>query len=143
MIYVTLRYASDRELRALAGRSNLGRTHATGLVVASAIFILLGGYGLAFSALYEQPLVPLIVLSFASVATGLGLLFERRFALWLSLLIFPLGIVQALATLLYSVEMSGWDPSDTVAAFNASLILYIVGLVVSLVLVIDKRSQLK
>lgn len=130
-------------MKALAGRSNLGRTHATGLLVASAIFILLGGYGLAFSALYEQPLVPLIVLSFASVATGLGLLLERRFALWLSLLIFPLGIVQALATLSYSVEMSGWYPSDTVAAFNTSIILYAVGLVVSLILVIDKRSQLK
>jgi hypothetical protein len=130
-------------LKALAGRSNLGRTHVTGLLVASAIFILLGGYGLAFSALYEQPLVPLIVLSFASVATGLGLLLERRFALWLSFLIFPLGIVQALATLSYSVEMSGWYPSYTVAAFNASLILYSVGSVVSLILVIDKRSQLK
>jgi len=127
----------------LAGRSSLGRTHATGLLVASAIFILLGAYGLVFSALYDLGLIPLIALSLASIATGLGVLLGRRFALWIALLIFPLGIVEALATLSYSVRMSGWYPSDIVAVFNASLILYAVGLVVSLVLVIDKRSQLK
>jgi len=127
----------------LAGRINLERAHATGLLVASAIFIVLGAYGLVFSALYDLGLIPLIALSLASIVTGLGLLFGRRFALWLSLLIFPLGIVEAVATLSYSVRMSGWYPSDIVAVFNASLVLYAVGLVVSIVLVIDKRGQLK
>lgn len=96
-----------------------------------------------FSALYDLALVPLIVLSLASIATGLGLLLGRRFALWLSLLIFPLGIAEALATLSYSVRISGWYPSDTIAVFNASLVLYAVGFVLSLLLVIDQRSQLK
>lgn len=127
----------------MAGRINLERAHATGLLVASAIFIVLGAYGLVFSALYDLGLIPLIALSLASIVTGLGLLFGRRFALWLSLLIFPLGIVEAVATLSYSVRMSGWYPSDIVAVFNASLVLYAVGLVVSIVLVIDKRGQLK
>jgi len=127
----------------LAGRINLERSHATGLLVASAIFIVLGAYGLVFSALYDLGLIPLIALSLASIVTGLGLLFGRRFALWLSLLIFPLGIVEALATLSYSVRMSGWYPSDVIGVFNASLILYAIGFVVSLVLVIDKRGQLK
>jgi len=130
-------------LKALAGRINLERSHATGLLVASAMFIVLGAYGLVFSALYDLGLIPLIALSLASIVTGLGLLFGRRFALWLSLLIFPLGIVEAVATLSYSVRMSGWYPSDIVAVFNASLVLYAVGLVVSIVLVIDKRGQLK
>ena len=127
----------------MAGRINLERAHATGLLVASAMFIVLGAYGLVFSALYDLGLIPLIALSLASIVTGLGLLFGRRFALWLSLLIFPLGIVEAVATLSYSVRMSGWYPSDIVAVFNASLVLYAVGLVVSIVLVIDKRGQLK
>ena len=130
-------------MKALAGRINLERAHATGLLVASAIFIVLGAYGLVFSALYDLGLIPLIALSLASIVTGLGLLFGRRFALWLSLLIFPLGIVEAVATLSYSVRMSGWYPSDIIAVFNASVVLYAVGLVVSLVLVIDKRGQLK
>jgi len=127
----------------LAGRINLERAHATGLLVASAIFMVLGAYGLVFSALYDLGLIPLIALSLASIVTGLGLLFGRRFALWLSVLIFPLGVVEAVATLSYSVRMSGWYPSDIVAVFNASLVLYAVGLVVSIVLVIDKRGQLK
>jgi len=127
----------------LAGRINLERAHATGLLVASAIFIVLGAYGLVFSALYDLGLIPLMALSLASIVTGLGLLFGRRFALWLSLLIFPLGIVEAVTTLSYSVRMSGWYPSDIIAVFNASVVLYAVGLVVSLVLVIDKRGQLK
>ena len=130
-------------MKALAGRINLERAHATGLLVASAIFIVLGAYGLVFSALYDLGLIPLIALSLASIVTGLGLLFGRRFALWLSVLIFPLGVVEAVATLSYSVRMSGWYPSDIVAVFNASLVLYAVGLVVSIVLVIDKRGQLK
>jgi len=127
----------------LAGKGSIERTHATGLLVASAIFILLGAYGLVFSALYDMGLVPLIVLSLVSIAAGLGVFLERRFALWLSLLLFPLATVETLSTLFYSVTLSGWYSSDMVTVFNASLILYAVGLVVSLLLVIDKRSQLK
>jgi hypothetical protein len=143
MIYVTLCYASDRELEALAGKAGLERTHATGLLVASAIFFVLGVYGLAFSALYDMGLVPLIALSVVSLATGVGVLLGRRFGFWLTLLLLPLGIVEAIATLFYSVTLSGWYSNDVVAAFNASLVLYAVGLIVSLLLVIDKRSQLK
>ncbi len=143
MIYVTPRYASDRELEALAGKAGLERTHATGLLVASAIFLVLGLYGLAFSALYDVGLIPLIALSVVSLATGVGVLLGRRFAFWLMLLLFPLGIVEAIATLFYSVTLSGWYSNNVVAAFNASLVLYAVGLIVSLLLVIDKRSQLK
>jgi len=140
---MTLCYACDRELRAMAGKANIERTHATGLVVASAIFILLGVYGLVFSALYDLGLIPLIVLSLVSIVTGLGVFLGRRFALWLSLLLFPLAIVETFSTLFYSVTLSGWYSSDIVTVFNASLILYAIGLVISLLLVIDKRSQLK
>jgi hypothetical protein len=65
------------------------------------------------------------------------------YTLWLALLLFPLGLVEALATLFYSVTVSGWYSSYWVAAFNVSLIAYVVGLVISLLLVVDKRSQLK
>jgi len=140
---VTLCYASDHELKALAGKAGLERTHATGLLVASAILFVLGAYGLVFSALYDTGLIPLIALSVVSLATGLGVLLGRRFGLWLTLLLFPLGVVEAIATLLYSVTLSGWYPNNMVTAFNASLILYAVGLVISLLLVIDKRGQLK
>ena len=140
---MTVCYACDRELRAMAGKANIERTHATGLVVASAIFILLGVYGLVFSALYDLGLIPLIVLSLVSIVTGLGVFLGRRFALWLSLLLFPLAIVETFSTLFYSVTLSGWYSSDIVTVFNASLILYAIGLVISLLLVIDKRSQLK
>lgn len=140
---MTPRYASDRELKTMAGKAGLERTHATGLVVASAIFFLLGAYGLVFSALYDTGLIPLIALSVISLVTGVGVLLGRRFGLWLALLLFPLGIVEAIATLLYSVTLSGWYANDIVAAFDASLILYVVGLIISLLLVIDKRSQLK
>lgn len=119
------------------------RTHATGLLVASAILIALGVYGLVISALFDPGLVPLVALSIASVATGVGALFGRRFALWLALILFPLGVVEALSTLSYSVAVSGWYANEAVATFNASLILYIAGLVVSLLLVLDRRSQLK
>jgi hypothetical protein len=127
----------------MAGKANIERTHATGLVVASAIFILLGVYGLVFSALYDLGLIPLIVLSLVSIVTGLGVFLGRRFALWLSLLLFPLAIVETFSTLFYSVTLSGGYSSDIVTVFNASLILYAIGLVISLLLVIDKRSQLK
>ncbi|HXZ97901.1 MAG TPA: hypothetical protein VED24_00885, partial [Candidatus Acidoferrum sp.] len=76
---MTLRYASDRELKAMAGKAGLERTHATGLLVASAIFFVLGAYGLVFSALYDTGLIPLIALSVVSLATGLGVLLGRRF----------------------------------------------------------------
>jgi hypothetical protein len=113
------------------------------LLVASLIFFLLAAYGLAFSALYDPRLVPLIVLSVASVLIGFGALFGRRFALWLALLVFPAGVVEGTATLYYSVTSSGWYSSDPVMVFNASLVLYLAGLVISLLLIVDRRSQLR
>lgn len=142
---MTTREPSDRELEALAGKMKFERTHAVGLLVASGIFIALGVYGLVFSALYDPGLVPLVALSLVSIAAGLGALFGRRFALWLALLLFPVGIVEALATLQYSVIISGWYSSVnySTTVFNVSLIMYMVGLILSLLLVVDKRSELK
>ena len=127
----------------MAGKAALERTHAPGLLVASAIFIVLGAYGLVFSVLYDLTLVPLIALSVVTILAGVGVLFERRFGLWISLLLFPLAMVMALSTLFYSLTVSGWSTNTAVAFFEASLILYAIGFVVSLLLVIDKRSQLK
>jgi hypothetical protein len=135
--------SEPRRSNKLAQKTSLERTQATGLLVASGILIVLGVYGLAFSALYDMTLLPLVALSLVSIAAGLGILFGRKFGFWLSLLLFPLGIVEALSTLSYSVTVSGWYSNDVVALFNASVILYAVGLVISLLLVIDKRSQLK
>lgn len=124
-------------------KTTFERTQATGLLVASAIFIVLGAYGLVFSALYDLGLIPLIALSLALVGAGLGAFLGRRFALWLALVLFPLGVVEVLSTLSYSVTLFGWYANTAAGVFNASLILYIVGLVVSLLLVVDKRGQLK
>jgi hypothetical protein len=130
-------------LKALTGKTALERTHAPGLLVASAIFIVLGVYGLVFSFLYDLTLIPLIALSVVAILAGIGVLFERRFGLWISLLLLPLAMVMALSTLFYSVTVSGWHTNDVVVVFEASLTLYAIGLVVSLLLVVDKRSQLK
>jgi len=127
----------------LTGKGNLERTHATGLLVAGAILMALGAYGLVFSALYDLGLIPLVALSLALIATGVGVFFSRRFALWLSLLLFPLGVIEMVSTLFYSVRVSGWYPNDIIGVFNASLIVYAVGLFISLLLVIDKRSDLR
>ena len=130
-------------MRGLTGKGNLERTHATGLLVAGAILMALGAYGLVFSALYDLGLIPLVALSLALIATGVGVFFSRRFALWLSLLLFPLGVIEMVSTLFYSVRVSGWYPNDIIGVFNASLIVYAVGLFISLLLVIDKRSDLR
>ena len=127
----------------MTGKGNLERTHATGLLVAGAILMALGAYGLVFSALYDLGLIPLVALSLALIATGVGVFFSRRFALWLSLLLFPLGVIEMVSTLFYSVRVSGWYPNDIIGVFNASLIVYAVGLFISLLLVIDKRSDLR
>ena len=96
-----------------------------------------------FSFLYDLTLMPLIALSIVAILAGVGVLLGRRFGLWISLLLFPLAMVMAISTLFYSMTVSGWLTSDIVTVFQTSLILYVVGLVVSLLLVIDRRSQLK
>ncbi len=127
----------------MAGKATLERTRAPGLLVASAIFLVLGAYGLVFSFLYDLTLMPLIALSVVALLAGVGVLLGRRFGLWISLLLFPLATVMAISTLFYSMTVSGWLTSDIVTVFQVSLILYVVGLVVSLLLVIDRRSRLK
>ena len=98
---------------------------------------------MVFSFLYDLTLIPLVALSVVAILAGVGVLLGRRFGLWISLLLFPLAMVMVISTLFYSMTVSGWLTSDIVTVFQASLILYVVGLVVSLLLVIDRRSQLK
>lgn len=127
----------------MVGKTTLERTRVQGLLVASAIFLVLGAYGLVFSFLSDLTLIPLVALSVAAILAGVALLLGRRFGLWVSLLLWPPAMAMAVATLFYSTTVSGWLPSNSTAIFQASLILYVVGLLVSLLLVIDRRSQLK
>jgi len=66
-----------------------------------------------------------------------------KWAYWVGLFTFPLLLVEFAYALLFSVNVAGWDPNSIVAAFNASIVVYLVLLCFSFLLLIDRRSVLK
>jgi hypothetical protein len=108
------------------------------------VFYAAGGiYMLAFWAVFTQAAYHLILLGIASIAIAFTLYKTSRWAYWLGLVTFPLMFVEFLYGLVASVNLAGWDPNVEVAAFNGSMIVYLVILTLSLILLIDRRNALK
>jgi hypothetical protein len=66
-----------------------------------------------------------------------------RWAFWLGLFTFPLFFAEFGYALASSVDFVGWYPNIPTTAFHASVIVYMIFLVFSLILLIDKRNTLK
>jgi hypothetical protein len=108
------------------------------------VFYAAGGvYMLTFWAVFSQAAYHLILLGIASIIIALALYETSRWAYWLGLFTFPLMFVELLYALVASVNLAGWGPNVQVAAFNGSMIAYLVFLTLSLILLIDRRNVLK
>jgi hypothetical protein len=102
-----------------------------------------GAYMLAFWGVFDRLSYHLVLLGILSIIIAVALYLMTRWAFWLGLFTFPVFFVLFLFALLASVNFVGWDPNIATAAFHASIIVYLVFLVFSLVLLIDKRNTLK
>lgn len=132
------------EKKTLSGKKpSEGDIRPTGIVVATAIFLLEGIYNVAFPALFDPSLIPLIGIGAVCFVTSAGLFLKRKFAFYLALLLFPIMLTQGALTLYTNVNSVGWRPDYATATFNASLIAYMLGLLLALLLVLDKRAILR
>ena len=108
------------------------------------IFYAVGGaYMLAFWGIFSMTAFHLAALGAISVVIAVALYSTSRWAFWLGLFTFPLLFAEFLYALLASVNMVGWNANIPTAAFQASMIVYLLFLTLSLVLLIDKRNTLK
>lgn len=114
-----------------------------GIWVALGFYVAGGAYMLAFWGLFARSAYHLIVLAAVSLIIAVALYSVSRWALWLGLFTFPLLFVEFLYALLSSLNLVGLYPNPQTAAFNASMIVYLVFLTISLVLLIDRRNALK
>jgi len=110
----------------------------------SLVFYAAGGaYMLAFWGIFSRSSYHLVVLGALSLIIAGALYSVSRWAYWLGLLAFPLLFAEFLYALLSSVNLVGLYPNAQTAAFNASMIIYLVFLTVSLILLIDRRNVLR
>jgi hypothetical protein len=108
------------------------------------VFYVLGGiYMLSVWGIYDRAAYHLTVLGVLSILVAVTLYMLSRWGFILGLLTFPLFFVEFLLALNTSVNFVGWDPTPTIALLNASFVVYLVFLVFSLILLIDKRNTLK
>lgn len=108
------------------------------------VFYVVGGvYMLAFWTLFDRTAYYLTVLGVFSIFIAVALYFLSKWAFWLGLFTFPLLFVDFVYALLSSVNVVGWYPDVPNAVFHASIVVYLVFLVFSLILLIDKRNTLK
>ena len=114
-----------------------------GIWIPTAFYAVGGIYILAFWALYSLAGVHLLVLGTASILVAVLLYSLSKWAYWIGLFTFPLLIVEFLYALNFSVAIVGWYPNVPVAAFNASMVVYLVLLCFSFLLLLDKRNSLK
>jgi hypothetical protein len=108
------------------------------------IFYIVGGvYMLAFWGIFDRSAFYLTALGAVSIVIAVALYSTSRWALWLGLFTFPLLFAEFLYALFTSLNLVGWNPNPQTAAFQASMIVYLLFLTLSLVLLIDKRNTLK
>ncbi len=98
---------------------------------------------LAFWGVFDRTAFHLTVLGAVSIVIAVALFATSRWAFFLGLFTFPLLFIEFLYSLLTSVNLVGWNPNLQTAAFQASMIVYLVFLTLSLILLIDKRNTLK
>lgn len=102
-----------------------------------------GGYILAFWGLFDRTAYHLTILGALSIIIAVALYLLSKWAYWLGLFTFPLLFADFVYALEFSVNVVGWYPDISNALFQTSMIVYLVFLVFSLVLLIDKRNVLK
>ncbi len=108
------------------------------------IFYALGGvYMLAFWGILDRAAYHLLALGATSIIIALALYSLSRWAYWLGLFTFPLLLAEFLYALSFSVNIVGWNPDIPSTLFHASIVIYILFLVFSFLLLIDKRNVLK
>ena len=108
------------------------------------VFYAAGGiYILAFWAMFSLSAYHLLALGIASIIVAVLLFVLSKWAYWIGAFTFPLLIVEFAYALMFSVNVAGWDPNATVAAFNASIVAYLLLLCLSFLLLLDRRNALK
>ena len=115
---------------------------SAGIWVALVIYLLGGGYMLAFWAL-DQVAYYLAVLGIVSVLIGVALFRVSRWAWWLGLFSFPILFVDVAYALLTSVNFVGWYPDLPTGAFHVSMITYLIFLCLGFLLLVDRRNVLR
>jgi hypothetical protein len=122
--------------------NEVSNDRSAGIWVALVIYVLGGGYMLAFWAL-DQVAYYLAVLGIVSVLIGVALFRISRWAWWLGLFSFPIYFVDVTYALLASVNLVGWYPDLPTGVFHASMIIYLVFLCLGFLLLVDRRNALR
>jgi hypothetical protein len=108
------------------------------------VFYAAGGvYILVFWAIFSLSAYHLLALGVASILVAVFLFNLSKWAYWIGLFTFPLLLVEFLYALTFSANIAGWYPNASVAAFNASMVAYLVLLCFSFLLLVDRRNVLK
>ena len=108
------------------------------------VFYAVGGICIvAFWAVFSLSAYHLLALGVASILVAILLYGLSKWAYWIGLFTFPLLIIEFLYALMFSVNIGGWAPNVLVAAFNASMVVYLLLLCLSFLLLLDRRNTLK
>jgi hypothetical protein len=108
------------------------------------VFYAAGGtYLVVLWGLFARNAYHLIALGAVSIVIAVALYSMSRWAFWLGLFTFPLLFAEFLYALLDSVNLVGWYPNPQTTAFQASMIIYLLFLSLSMILLLDKRNTLK
>lgn len=114
-----------------------------GIWIPLVIYAVGGVYSLGFWGAFDRTAYHLVILGVLSLAVAFALYSLSRWGYWLGLFAFPLLLANFAFALGFSVNLAGWNPDNTTAVFNGSLVAYLALLVFSLVFLIDRRNALK
>jgi len=114
-----------------------------GIWLPLAFYVAGGVYMLAFWGVFDRTAFQLTALGAVSIIIAVALFLTSRWAFFLGLFTFPLLFTEFVYSLLWSVNLVGWRSNFQTTAFQASMIVYLVFLTISLILLIDKRNTLK
>lgn len=114
-----------------------------GIWVPLAFYVIGGVYMLAFWGVFSLSDLHLAIFGVVSLVIAIALFMLSRWGFWLGLFTFPLFVTEFVLALVASVGFVGWYPNLQTGALQTSMIVYLIFLVFSLILLIDKRNTLK
>jgi len=126
----------------VSGMSEASTKPSRPLLFAAGFYVAASLYLLAFT-LSDTDLLSLSALAVASVVAGVGLYMLKRWGFWLSIVVFPLLATVSGSTLLFSMSVPVENAGLEATLFDLSLGVILLFSFVSVLIVLDNRSNFK
>ncbi len=123
-------------------KESKGKKISGWISIAAIYFIISAFFTTALIFTYDAGNIVLYILTFLSLISGFAVFLKRRIGLYSTTIGIPLVITISVATLFFTVNTYGFNPSMPALLLNLLIIVYCILWIIMGLVVIDNREDL-